>query len=40
VLDATIMGAGYRPRVPIVPATFGADAVAVGAALWALREMR
>jgi glucokinase len=38
VLDQTIMGAGYRPRVPIVPATFGADAVAIGAGLWAFQE--
>jgi glucokinase len=39
-LDATIMGAGYRPPVPIVPATFGADAVAVGAGLWAFEGSR
>jgi glucokinase len=40
VLDATIEGAGYRPPVPIVPATFGADAVAIGAALWAFQTTR
>ena len=40
VLDETIEGAGFRPPVPIVPATFGADAVAIGAALWAFQESR
>ena len=33
-----IEAAAYRPEVPIVPASLGADSVAVGAALWALRE--
>jgi glucokinase len=39
VFAETIQGAAYRPPVPIVPAAFGADAVAIGAALWALQEV-
>jgi glucokinase len=39
VFAATIQGADHRPSVPIVPATFGADAFAIGAALWALQEV-
>ena len=35
-----IEAAAYRPEVPIVPASLGADSVAVGAALWALRRHR
>jgi|1185.fasta_scaffold26480_3 glucokinase len=34
----TIQAADSRPEVPIVQAALGADAAAVGAALWALRE--
>lgn len=37
---ATVEGAGHRPDVPIVPAMLGADGAAVGAALWALEEVR
>jgi glucokinase len=37
---ASVEGAGHRPDVPIVPATLGADGAAVGAALWALEEVR
>jgi glucokinase len=37
---ATVEGAGHRPDVGIVPATLGADGAAVGAALWALEEVR
>jgi len=33
-----IEGAGHRPAVPLVPATLGADAAAIGAGLWALEE--
>jgi glucokinase len=36
----SVEGAGHRPDVPIVPATLGADGAAVGAALWALQEVR
>ncbi len=39
VFAETIQGAAYRPPVQIVPAAFGADAVAIGAALWALQEV-
>jgi glucokinase len=39
VFGATIQAAAYRPPVAIVPAAFGADAVAIGAALWALQEV-
>jgi glucokinase len=35
----TLEAAAERPAVPIVPATFGHDAVAVGAALWAIEEV-
>ena len=34
-----IEGAGHRPAVPLVPATLGADGAAIGAGLWALREL-
>jgi len=37
---ATVEGAGHRPDVGIVPGTLGADGAAVGAALWALEEVR
>jgi glucokinase len=38
--QASVEGAGHRPDVPIVPAALGADGAAVGAALWALEEVR
>jgi glucokinase len=38
--EETVEGAGYRPRVPIVPARLGNDAGAVGAAALALEEAR
>ncbi len=38
--QGAVEGAGHRPDVPIVPAALGADGAAVGAALWALEEVR
>jgi glucokinase len=38
--EASVEGGGFRPSVPIVPATLGADGAAIGAALWALEEVQ